>query len=90
MPFPKNAMHIKIITGHVLTTTDSNVWGDGSGHTYTYTFTRHPNGTTDIDGSVVREGKNLRVGYSASYSGPSAQAFLEKGVCKQHQGRRGQ
>lgn len=42
----------------VLTTTDSNVWGGASGHTYT--FTRQPNGTTDIDVVVVREGKNLR------------------------------
>jgi hypothetical protein len=42
----------------VLTTTDSNVWGGVSGHTYT--FTRQPNGTTDIDLIVVREGKNLK------------------------------
>ena len=42
----------------VLTTTDSNTWGGASGHTYT--FTRHPSGTTDIDVDVVREGKNLK------------------------------
>jgi hypothetical protein len=42
----------------VLTTTDSNTWGGASGHTYT--FTRNPDGTTDIDYEVVREGKNLR------------------------------
>jgi hypothetical protein len=42
----------------ILTTTDSNVWGGASGHTYT--FTRHPDGTTDIDADVVREGKNLK------------------------------
>jgi hypothetical protein len=42
----------------VLTTTDSNVWGGASGHTYT--FTRQPNGTTDIDVAVIREGKNLK------------------------------
>src|ERR1700721_3091674 len=42
----------------VLATTDSNVWGGASGHTYT--FTRQPNGTTDIDVVVVREGKNLK------------------------------
>jgi hypothetical protein len=42
----------------VLTTTDSNVWGDSSGHTYA--FTRRPDGMTDIDVVVVREGKNLR------------------------------
>jgi hypothetical protein len=42
----------------VLTTTDSNLWGGASGHTYT--FTRRPDGTTDIDAVVVREGKNLK------------------------------
>ena len=42
----------------VLATTDSNVWGGASGHTYT--FTHLPNGTTDIDVVVVREGKNLK------------------------------
>ena len=42
----------------VLTTTDSNLWGGHSGHTYT--FTRNPDGTTDIDYLVVREGKNLK------------------------------
>jgi hypothetical protein len=42
----------------VLTTTDSNLWGGASGHTYT--FTRRPDGTTDIDLVVVREGKNLK------------------------------
>jgi hypothetical protein len=34
------------------------VWGGASG--YTYTFTRQPNGTTDIDMAVIREGKNLK------------------------------
>ncbi|TWB96819.1 hypothetical protein FBZ93_10765 [Bradyrhizobium macuxiense] len=42
----------------VLTTIDSNVWGGASGHTYN--FTRRPDGTTDIDVIVVRDGKNLR------------------------------
>ena len=42
----------------VLTTTDSNLWGGASGHTYT--FTRNADGTTDIDLVVIREGKNLR------------------------------
>ena len=41
-----------------MTTTDSNTWGGGSGHTYT--FTRRPDGRTDIDAVVVREGKNLK------------------------------
>ena len=42
----------------VLTTTDSNVWGGASGHTYT--FAPRPDGTTDIDLVVVRDGKNLK------------------------------
>ena len=42
----------------VLTTTDSNVWGGTSGHIYT--FTRRPDGLTDIDVVVVREGKNFK------------------------------
>jgi len=42
----------------VLTTTDSNLWGGASGHTYT--FTRNPDGSTEIDAEVVREGKNFR------------------------------
>jgi hypothetical protein len=42
----------------VMTTTDSNIWGGHSGHVYT--FTRNPDGTTDVDAVVVREGKNLR------------------------------
>jgi hypothetical protein len=39
-------------------TTDSNAWGGKSG--YTYTFTRQPDGNTDIDEVIVREGKNLK------------------------------
>jgi hypothetical protein len=42
----------------VIKTTDSNTWGGDSGHTYT--FKRNPDGTTDIDYVVVREGKNLK------------------------------
>ena len=42
----------------VARTIDSNIWGGQSGHTYT--FTRNPNGTTDIDYVVVREGKNFK------------------------------
>ena len=42
----------------VMTTTDSNIWGGHSGHTYT--FTRNPDGMTDLDAVVIREGKNLK------------------------------
>ena len=42
----------------VMTTTDSNLWGGRSGHTYT--FTRRPDGKTDLDALVVRQGKNFK------------------------------
>jgi hypothetical protein len=42
----------------VLTTTDSNVFGGASAHTYT--LTRRTDGTTQVDVVVVREGKNLK------------------------------
>ena len=42
----------------VARTTDSNIWGGNSGHTYD--FERNPNGTTDIDYVVVRDGKNAK------------------------------
>jgi hypothetical protein len=42
----------------VMTTTDSNLWGGRSGHTYT--LTPNADGTTDVDAVVIREGKNLK------------------------------
>lgn len=42
----------------VLATVDSNLFGGASGHTYT--LTPQPDGTTQIDAVLVREGKNLR------------------------------
>jgi hypothetical protein len=42
----------------VLTTTDSNLWGGRSRHTYT--LTRQPDGTTEVDAVIVRDGKNLK------------------------------
>ena len=39
-------------------TTDSNLWGGRSGHTYT--LTRQPDGRTGVDAAVIREGKNLK------------------------------
>jgi hypothetical protein len=42
----------------VMKTTDSNTWGGDSGHVYT--FTRRPDGKTDVDAVVVRDGKNLK------------------------------
>jgi len=42
----------------VARTTDSNIWGGRSGHTYQ--FSRNPDGTTNIDYVVVRDGKNAK------------------------------
>ena len=42
----------------IMKTTESNVWGGASGHTYT--LTSQPDGTTEVDAIVVREGKNLK------------------------------
>jgi len=64
----------------VLTTTDSNVWGGASGHTYT--FTRQPNGTTDVDVVVVREGKNLMGRLLAVIVAIAGTRFLGKGFAK--------
>jgi hypothetical protein len=41
-----------------MTTTDSNVWGGRSGHTYA--FTRQADGMSALDAVVIREGKNLK------------------------------
>ncbi|HTV56790.1 MAG TPA: hypothetical protein VMI06_17965 [Terriglobia bacterium] len=56
----------------ILTTTDSNVWGGASGHTYT--FTRQPNGTTEINVVVVN-----RIQISRTKSGFAA--CCAEGLC---------
>ena len=60
----------------VLTPTDSNVWGGASGHTYT--FTRQPDGTTDIDVVVIREGKNLKGRLLGLVLGTIGRSVLQK------------
>jgi hypothetical protein len=60
----------------VLTTIDSNLWGGASGHDYT--FTRHPNGTTDIDVSVTREGKNFKGYFLGLVLGTIGKSVLQK------------
>jgi hypothetical protein len=42
----------------VLTTTDSNTWGNSSSHTYA--FSSAPDGKTVVDYTVVRDGKTLK------------------------------
>jgi len=60
----------------VLTTTDSNLWGGASGHTYN--FTRRPDGLTDIDVTVVRDGKNLKGKLLGLVVGTVGKGVLEK------------
>jgi len=60
----------------VLKTTDSNLWGGQSGHTYT--LTRQPNGTTDIDVVIVRDGKNLKGKLLGAFLGIIGKSQLEK------------
>jgi hypothetical protein len=60
----------------VLRTTDSNVWGGDSG--YTYTFSHRPDGATDIDYDVVREGKNLKGQFLGLVLGTVGKGVLEK------------
>jgi len=64
----------------VLTTIDSNLWGGRSGHTYT--FTRQPNGTTDVDVVIVREGKNLKGRMLGVFLGIVGKGQLEKVFAK--------
>ena len=42
----------------VMTTTDSNLWGGRSGHTYT--LIRKADGGTELDAVVIRQGKNFK------------------------------
>ncbi|MHC2464811.1 hypothetical protein [Bradyrhizobium embrapense] len=60
----------------ILTTTDSNVWGGRSGHTYN--FVRRPDGTTDIDVVVVRDGKNFKGWILGLVLGSIGKGVLEK------------
>ncbi len=60
----------------VLTTTDSNIWGGRSGHTYT--LTPQADGTTAVDVDVVREGKNLKGKVLGAVVGTVGKGVLSK------------
>jgi hypothetical protein len=62
----------------VMTTTDSNMWGGDSGHVYT--FTRNPDGTTDLDAVVVRDGKNLKGRLLGAIVGTIGKGHLSKAM----------
>ena len=64
----------------VLTTTDSNAWGGNSG--FTYTLTPQPDGTTDLDAVVVREGKNLKGKVLALVAGSIGKGTFQKQLGK--------
>jgi hypothetical protein len=64
----------------VMRTIDSNTWGGASGHEYT--LTRQPNGTTDVDVVVVREGKNLKGRVLAVFVGAFGKRTLESQLGK--------
>src|SRR5262249_28830624 len=59
-----------------LTTTDSNVFGGASG--YTYTVEEQPDGTTDVDVVIVREGKNFKGRVLSGVLGTIAKRSLGK------------
>jgi hypothetical protein len=58
-------------------TTDSNVFGGASGYTYTLTPPQ-PDGTTDVDVVIVREGKNLKGRVLAGVLGTVGKSVLGK------------
>ena len=60
----------------VLATTDSNVFGGRSGHTYT--LTRGTDGTTEVEVVVVREGKNLKGRILSALLATVGKRLLEK------------
>ena len=62
----------------VMKTTDSNTWGGNSGHVYT--FTRNPDGTTDVDAVVVRDGKNLKGRLLGAVVGTIGKGYLSKAL----------
>jgi hypothetical protein len=52
------------------------IWGGHSGHTYT--FTQRPDGKTEIDNVVVREGKNLKGKFLGVVLGSVGKRVLSK------------
>jgi hypothetical protein len=63
-----------------LTTTDSNLFGGASGHTYD--LRRQLNGTTDVGVVIVREGKNLMGRVVAGFIGTVGKRSLRKAFAK--------
>lgn len=64
----------------VMRTTDSNVWGGHSGHTYS--FKRRADGTTTVDVVIVRAGKNLKGRMLGLLLGVAGKRVLGGGLSK--------
>jgi hypothetical protein len=60
----------------VMVTTESNIWGGNSGHTYT--LTPLPDGTTAVDAVVVRQGKNFKGRFLGLVLGTVGKGVLAK------------
>ena len=63
-----------------LTTIDSNMFGGASG--YAYTITQQPDGLTDVDVVIVREGKNFKGRVLSGVLGTVGKHSLEKAFNK--------
>lgn len=61
-----------------MTTTDSNIWGGRSGHTYT--LTPQPDGTTVLDVVVIREGRNVKGRLTGIVLGSVGKGVLRKAL----------
>lgn len=62
----------------VMTTTDSNIWGGRSGHTYE--LKPQADGTTVLDVLVVREGKNVKGRLTGVLLGSVGKSVLAKAL----------
>lgn len=62
----------------LMTTTDSNIWGSRSGHTYE--LEPQADGTTVLDVVVVREGKNLKGRLTGILLGSVGKSVLAKAL----------
>lgn len=65
-------------TDIVLTTTDSNTWGNGSGHRYT--LTQNADGTTSVHAVIVRNGITLKGRLIGALLAPLGTTFIRKNL----------
>ena len=70
----------------VMKTTDSNLWGGRSGHIYT--FTRRPDGTTDVDADRGTRGQEPQRADARPRARDRRQGRFGEGVWKHGQGYR--